>query len=1132
MTKIFRQIFAIVFPTVVFVGCAGDNKTTETNQSQDNQVQKAEKKIEKPLFTLTNKEETGFYFVNAFRETEGLNSLTYEYVYNGGGVAIGDINNDGLPDVLMSGNSFGAGLFLNRGDLKFEDITRSAGVLVGTFVTGVSMIDINNDGYDDIYMCKSVDKNPEKRANVLLINNQDLTFTDKAAEYGLADESYSNYASFFDYDLDGDLDMYLLNHRHDFKVAANLKGHREKYGDVARFGDTTYEYISDRLYRNNGPGTKFTDVTEKAGLLNWAYGLSATVGDVNKDGYPDIFVANDYSSKDNLYINNGNGTFTDKLEDYIFHISKHSMGSDIADFNNDAQPDIVTLDMISEDNYRQKQLKWLSTYDLYHLFTESGLYHQVVRNTLQLNNGDGTFSEIGQLSGISHTDWSWSPLFADYDNDGFKDIFISNGYYRDGNDQDYVKYRSAKVIDAAGGFPNVKKMDLVNQMKQTRIDNYIYKNNGDLTFTKKSKAWGFHKSSFSNGAAFADLDKDGDLDIITNNFNEEAFLYRNNLNDLGIPKNYLRIKLEGKSENPNAIGAKVTLDTENGLQYLENSPYRGYFSSSEGILHFGLGDQTTVKEVSVEWPNGKTQKIQNVSANQELKVVYEESAMEDVPTDQITGLLEEVNNTLSNAYIHKEDAFIDFKREPLMEHMVSNKGPFLTVADFNGDNMEDVFIGASSGTSAQIFVQTASGDFKALANTVFEQDAKYEDAQAVSFDMEGDGDMDLYVVSGGYAHDKNSPLYEDRIYINNGKGVFEKAKDVLPRNTENGTCVVAHDLDEDGDIDIFVGGGASPVEYPLEASSILWINENGKFVKANDRLPNNGNIGMVNDAEWFDYNGDGKAELLLVGEWMPIKLLGVENGSLKDISRSAGLEKTSGWWNSITIADINNDQRPDVLLGNRGDNSFFKATPSQPAQIYAKDFDNNGSIDALPFYYYSDGKMYPKHSMDEIFAQYPGIRRKFPRYDKFSRSGLNELFSQEELLGVEVREVHTFSSSLLLNEESGTFSMTKLPLQAQFSEVHGMLVDDYNFDGHMDVLVTGNQYGTDVSMGRSDASIGSLLLGDGKGNFIASTVNESGFKVLGDARGVYKLSTANGDIIIVLRNRDTPKIYRRRKTNA
>ncbi|MBD99637.1 MAG: RNA-binding protein [Verrucomicrobia bacterium] len=1130
MLRRHQILLCIGILSLITVGCSGE---APKSKKKDSSVTKKEQKSQQPLFTLTNKDETGFYFENRFTETEGLNSLTYEYVYNGGGVAIGDINNDGLQDIFISGNNFGGGLFLNRGDLRFEDITRSAGVLVKTpFVTGISMVDINNDGYDDIYMCKSLDRDPKKRANVLLINNQDLTFTDKADEYGLADESYSNYASFFDYDLDGDLDMYLLNHRHDFKVAANLKGHREKYGDVARFGDTTYEYISDRLYRNNGPGREFTDVTEKSGVLNWGYGLSATVGDINKDGYPDIFVANDYSSKDNLYINNGNGTFTDKLEEYVFHISKHSMGSDIADFNNDAQPDIVTLDMISEDNYRQKQLKWLSTYDLYHLFTESGLYHQVVRNTLQLNNGDGTFSEIGQLSGISHTDWSWSPLFADYDNDGFKDIFISNGYFRDGNDQDYVKYRSAKVIDAAGGFPKVKKMDLINQMKSTKINNYIYKNNGDLTFTKKSREWGFRQPSFSNGAAFADLDNDGDLDIVTNNFNQQAFLYRNNLEKLEVPKNYLRIRLKGVGNNPRGIGAKVTISTDNGIQYLENSPYRGYFSSSEGVLHFGLGNLEKVNEITIEWPEGELQKLKNVKANQELTIDKNNLEEHNSLEEEKAVLLEEVSNAFSKSYLHKEDAFIDFKREPLLEHMISNKGPFMTIADFNGDELEDIFIGASSGAAAMVFAQTASGEFKNLANPSFSKDAKYEDAQSVAFDLEGDGDLDLYVVSGGYAHAKGSPLYEDRVYINNGKGVFQRAKDVLTRNAENGTCVVAHDIDMDGDVDLFVGGGASPIEYPLEAKSILWINEGGNFKNATAQLPNNGKIGMINAAAWFDYNGDQQKELLLAGEWMPLKLFQYKDNIFKDISALAGLEKTAGWWNTITVQDINNDNRPDVLIGNRGDNSFFNASPAKPAQIYAKDFDNNGSMDALPFYYYSDGKMYPKHSMDEIFTQYPGIRRKFGRYDKFSRAGLNEIFSQEELLGVEKREVHTFSSSVLLNQKDGTLKLTKLPLQAQFSEVHGILVKDINGDNIQDVLISGNQYGTDVSMGRSDASFGTLLLGDGKGNFKPTTVQQSGFKVIGDMRGVYQLKTNSGELIIVLRNKDTPKVFKLKKPNA
>jgi len=1106
--------------------------------SCNNQEAKQEKKADstvskntsstKPLFTLTNKEETGFYFVNAFRESEGLNSLTYEYVYNGGGVAIGDINNDGLPDVLMSGNSFGAGLFFNRGNMQFEDITRSSGVLVGSFVTGVSMVDINNDGYDDIYLCKSVDKHPEKRANVLLINNKDLTFTDRAKEYGLADESYSNHASFFDYDLDGDLDMYLLNHRHDFKVAANLKGHREKYGDVAVFGDTAYEYISDRLYRNNGNG-KFTDVTEKAGILNWGYGLSATIGDINQDGYPDIYVANDYSSKDNMYINNGDGTFTDQLENQVFHISKHSMGTDVADFNNDGRPDIMTLDMISEGNYRQKQLKWLSTYDLYHLFTESGLYHQVVRNTLQLNNGDGTFSEIGQLSGISHTDWSWSPLFADFDNDGYKDIFISNGYFRDGNDQDYIKYRSAKVIDAAGGYPNVKKMDLIQQMKSTRIDNYIYKNNGDLTFTKKSSEWGIKKTSFSNGAAFVDLDLDGDLDIITNNFNEEAFLYRNNAKENNLGNNYLRIKLIGSEENPKGIGAKIWIHNGNDIQYIENSPYRGYFSSGEALAHFGLGSAITVEKITVEWPNGKKQSVSQVSANQILELnineANEPSAKDNTPKET---LLRKVNNRFTLNYTHQEDDFVDFKREPLLEHKISNKGPFLAKGDLNGDGTEDFIISASHGLATEVYLQKENGEFNKKSIAAFEADAQYEDAQIELFDLEGDGDLDVYIVSGGYAQTKGSPLYQDRIYLNDGNAQFTKSEASLEGAKVNGTAVATHDFDGDGDVDLFVAGGASAVEYPLHAKSHLWLNEDGKFKNASELLPQKGSLGMINDVKWVDIDNDNKKELFLAGEWMSLRLLKFDGSRFQDISNKAGLGQTSGWWNCITIADLNKDGYQDILIGNRGENSFFKASKEKPAVIYAKDFDENGSMEAIPFYYYNDGKSYPKHSMDEIFTQYPAIRRKFPRYEKFSRATLSEMFSEEQLLGVVKKSVQTFSSAYLLNNGDGTFKFNNLPIQAQFSEVHGILPIDIDEDGNLDLIISGNQYGTDVSQGRSDASIGLVLKGDGNASFTPLNVLESGFKVIGDTRGTYSIQQANGkELVLVLNNSGKASAFQR-----
>ncbi|WP_299251472.1 VCBS repeat-containing protein [uncultured Aquimarina sp.] len=1105
------SLFSFIF--LVILASCNEKKTDAIDKT--NTV--AEIKQEKALFTLTDPKETGLHFTNKLKENETFNIITYEYIYGGGGVAVGDINNDGLPDIFLSGNLSHGGLFLNKGDLKFQQITKTAGVLHSGFGTGTSMIDINNDGYQDIYICRSLAGEPELRENILLINNQDLTFTNKAAEYGLNDQSFSNQASFFDYDNDGDLDMYLLNHRVDFIDAQNIKTTKDKKGNTISYKNTNYEDVSDRLYRNNGNGT-FSDVTKKANLLNRAFGLSVTPTDINKDGWIDLYIANDYLDKDHFYINNGDGTFTDAIDNMFFHMSRNSMGSDIADFNNDGHLDVINLDMMAEDNYRQKQLKGQSPYDLYHIAVKFGLGHQVMRNTLQLNNGNGTFSEIGQLSGISHTDWSWTPLLADYDNDGYKDLFISNGFYRNITDMDFLKYDSNTAIASGGGAKKINYMELLNLISSTPVTNYIYKNNGDLSFSKKTVSWGFDKPSFSNGAVYADLDHDGDLDLITNNLNQEAFLYRNNSRELKSNHNYLSIQLKGKKNNASGIGSKVTVTTSGGIQYQECSPYRGYLSSGESILHFGVGLSKNITTVSVVWPNGKYQQLNNVTPNQRIQVNIED-AIDKPPLEKIEKtLLTEVKNIFSPEFQHRENDYIDFKQEPLLEHKLSNKGPFMSKGDINNDGLEDIYIGGANGYSGTLYLQNNLGKFTQKKIAVFEADKIYEDAEALFFDADGDQDLDLFVVSGGYASKSGSSLYQDRLYLNDGKGNFSKAEKAIPKKFQNGTCLAAHDIDGDGDLDLFIGGGTKPLSYPLGEQSQLLINNKGHFTNATDLLPNNGNLGMINDALWMDYDNDGNKDLILAGEWMPITVLKNNNSKFTEVTNQTGLFKTAGWWNTITTADIDKDGDLDLIAGNRGENSFYKASEDQPAIIYAKDFDRNGRIDAFPFYYFSDGKSYPKHVLDAIATQYPDIKKKFRRYQQYSQATLDSIFSKKEMEGALKLSAHTFSSAYFENKGDGTFVAHNLPKSTQFSEVHGILPIDINKDGNLDLILTGNNYHTDVEMGRSDASIGTVLLGDGTGNFETISADKSGFSIIGDARGIYMLQKKHETMVLTVCN--------------
>ncbi|MDP1813647.1 MAG: VCBS repeat-containing protein [Leadbetterella sp.] len=1065
---------------------------------------------EKPLFELVPEEESGFSFVNELNETEQLNIVTYEYLYNGSGVAIGDINNDGLPDIFMGGNLFGGRLYLNKGNLKFEQISETANVFYRGFTTGVSMVDINQDGWQDIYICRSLEDNPDNRANLLLINNHNNTFTERAKEFGLADTGYSTASNFFDFDNDGDLDMFLVNHRVDFKNALTLNTFLDK--GTKRIKPNPY--ASDnacKIYQNNGNQT-FTDISTKAGIMNTTFGLSASVGDINNDGWSDIFVASDYADKDLLYINNQNGTFTDKIDTFFEHISKNSMGSDMADFNNDGLLDLITLDMISENNFKQKQLKGNSPYDKYMLAVAVGLHHQVVRNTLQLNNGDGTFSEIAQLAGVSHTDWSWAPLFGDFDNDGWKDLYITNGYAHDVTDFDFTKYDSDEAIKKSRG--KMSTLEMVNLMKKTPVSNYAFRNNKDLTFSNETLNWGLNIPSFSNGAAYADLDLDGDLDLVVNNFNSKAFLFKNNSQNIN-KNSYLNIVFE----NPEtALGAKVWVTTKDTKQVFEYTPYKGFMSSVENKIHVGLGNNQIIDELVIEWKNGKSGVLKNVKSNQTIRLNINQAKHQTalIPTFEKTIFTQDILN-----FTYFENDFIDFKREPLLEQRLSDKGPFVSQGDLNADGRNDFFVGGSAGYSATIYFQNAQNKFTSVQQKCFLDDKHFEDAGSAIIDIDNDGDLDILTASGGYEYDINSENYALRLYINNGKGIFEKSNQNLNFKTNASELKLA-DIDKDGDMDVFIAGHAMPSRFPYAAPSFLLLNDNGILKNVSNRLPENGNLGVLNEAEWVDLDNDKYLELVIAGEWMPITVLKNQGSKfVYEQSLNQSFVGLNGWWNCLEFGDVDKDGDLDLMAGNRGENSFFKPNKTSPALIYAQDFDSNGSMDAIPVYPYKDGKLYPKHILDELANQIPSIKKKMSRYESYSNAQIEDVFSKSLIEKSLRKEAHTAQTKIFINEGKGRFSERTLPIQVQFSAIKDVLMKDLDGDGNLDVLMVGNEYGSDVDSGRQDASFGCFLKGDGKGGFKAILNKKAGIKLKGNAR---KISITNSGNQILIWMNESPSI--------
>lgn len=1056
-----------------------------------------------PLFTLLSSDSTNIGFNNILTEGLNTNILMYEYFYNGGGVAVADLNGDGLEDIYFTGNMTSNRLYLNKGKMQFDDITTLAGVAgrEGPWKTGVSIADVNGDNLLDIYLCYSGSLRPEKRENQLFINEgSDVNgiphFSEQAKKYGLASPATSTHAVFFDYDKDADLDMFLLNHN-----PKSLPVLDE--ASTADLMKKTDNMVAVRLFRNDR--SFFRDVTKQVGFSSspLTYGLGAGIADVNGDGWTDIYISNDYTIPDYLYINNKNGTFSDKIQSGMGHTSYFSMGNNISDINNDGLPDIFTLDMLPEDNHRQKQLFSPDNYEKFDLDIRSGFYYQYMRNMLHINNGNGTFSEVGQLSGISNTDWSWAPLFADYDNDGSKDLYVTNGLPRDYTNMDFVKYMGDFLLNK-----NLMREDilkLVHNMPSSNVKNYMFKNNGDLSFSNMGKKWGFDISSNSNGAAFADLDNDGDLDLIVNNINQPAFIYQNN-SDKQLKHNYLKLKLQGAGQNTQGLGAKLWIYTKNKQQYMEQMPTRGYQSSVSPVLHFGLGNSSAIDSLRIVWLSGKQQLIKNLKSNQQLSLQEKNATVIYKIPEALPAIFKEVKSPLS--FQHQKNTINDFKRQPLLINPLSFSGPCLAKADVNGDGLEDVFVGGAQDQAGALFLQDKSGGFTRKLQAAFEADKQSEDSDAAFFDANRDGFIDLYVSSGGYSnYVVDDPLLQDRLYINDGKGNLRKSYNALPKMLGSKACVRVTDFNGDGNPDLFVGGRVVPGRYPETPQSYLLIN-NGKG-RFKDQIttiaPQLQKTGMITDAAWVDMNGDKKQDLILVGEWMPITVLINSNGKLINKAKDYFDKDYTGWWNKLLVDDLNGDGKPDLVIGNQGLNTQCKASDKEPAEMFYKDFDVNGSIDPI-LCFYIQGKSYPYVTRDELLDQMSVMRTRFPDYKSYADATLKDIFTAEELKGAKYLKANYLKTAYFESAPDGRLHEKKLPLQAQFSSVFTLNSIDFDQDGKKDLLLCGNMNQARLRFGKYDANYGVLLKGDGKGNFAYVPQNISGFKLKGDVRSVTKLN--------------------------
>ena len=1074
-------------------------------------------KKENTLFELLPSSKTNVYFQNNLEYTEELNPYTYRNFYNGGGVGIGDFNNDSLQDIFFTGNLVSNKLYLNKGNFEFEDITDKSGLnSKDIWSTGVSVVDINHDGFLDIYVCKSGPPGGERRNNELFINNGDLTFTESSKAYGLDNEGLSTHAAFFDFDNDGDLDCYLLNN-----TIKSIGIGLDMVKDLRKIDSNQ----GNKLLRNDNGF--FVDISKEAGIYtsDIGFGLGVTIGDINLDGWSDMFISNDFFEKDYLYINNQNGTFSELLEDYLNEISMGSMGADMADLNNDGFSEIFVTEMLPDRHDRRVSKAVFDSWDKYQFSLNQGYFHQFNRNALQLNNQNNSFSEISRITGLDATDWSWGALIFDMDNDGNKDVFVANGIYKDLLDQDYVNFlANPSIISNMIKSEKEPVKKLIDMIPSEPLTNFAFKNLGSLKFDNVSEEFGFDNKTFSNGSAYGDFDNDGDLDLVINNVNMLSNIYENKSSN-----NWISFSFDSSSKNKFGVGNKIFLYTKNGLQFQELSPMRGFQSSVDYRLNFGIGNISNVDSVKIVWNNNQESTLQNLKINSH-HLIKEDNMIKSHNKNTINKQKQILSQSMSNIdYTHIENNFVDFDRERLLFKMNSSEGPCLCAADFNQDGLDDIFIGSAKNQVSKIYYQIKKGEFKEYSEP-FENDLLSEDVNCVVDDFDGDGRIDLIVASGGSEFSNFSPELRDRLYLNNGYMNFQKLDNSFASilTFESTSTISSDDIDNDGDKDLFVGTRLNPGSYGTQTKNFILIN-NGKGIfsdATSQYLGNDKIMKMVTDSEFIDIDNDGKNELVVVGEWMPILVFKNLNNKFLNISDSLGLSKTNGLYNEVHCLDINNDGFNDIIIGNYGLNSMFKASVDKPLTLYVNDFDKNGRTEQILGMYYDDN-LYPIVQLKDLWMQLPYLKKEYLKFENYKNKKMNELLDKSAMKNTKILEVYNLASLILQNESGIKFQIDTLPFMAQISPIYSILSDDLNNDGYNDIILGGNLSEIKPEFGPSKASYSSLFIGNKDSKFEYITSNKSGIFIDGDLRDLVKMKINKKDSYIFALNNSKIKILER-----